>query len=150
MTDSMLDNMNSDELLDMTLDDLEDLPTFEPYPAGAHKVLMTLALKTINDKQSVEAVFKLVETMELAEPLKDGEKAPVEGAETSVLCQLDNEWGRGNLKLLATPVGVAMGIGNIRQVVEECNDIEVIIVTWVQVSKKDGVARTKVKELVVV
>ena len=138
------------DVLDMTLDDLEDMPTFEPYPAGAHRALMTLDTKVINDVQAVEAKFKLIETIELAEPLKDGVKPPVEGDETSVLCQLNNEWGRGTLKMLATPVGQSMGIAPIRDVIQECNDVEVIIVTLVQIGKKDGIARTKIKELAVV
>ena len=138
------------DILDMTLDDLEDMPTFEPYPAGAHRALMTLDTKVINDVQAVEAKFKLIETIELAEPLKDGVKPLVEGAETSVLCQLNNEWGRGTLKLLATPIGQHLGLSTNREVVEECNDIEVIIVSTVQIGKKDGVARTKIKELAVV
>ena len=138
------------DILDMTLDDLEDMPTFEPYPAGVHRALMTLEQKVVNDVQSVEAKFKLMETIELAEPLKDGVKPLEEGAETSVLCQLNNEWGRGTLKMLATPVGQMLGLASIREVIEECNDIEVIIISMVQVSKKDGVARTKIKELAAV
>jgi len=139
---------DTDDILDMTLDDLEDLPTFEPFNAGAHKVLMTLSLKDINGKESVEAAFKLVETLELADATKDEPQEA--GAETSVLCQLDNEWGRGTLKLLATPVGVALGITSIREVIEECNEFECVIISYVQTSKTDHVRRTKVKEISVI
>ena len=142
--------IESTDILDMTLDDLEDMPTFEPYPAGAHRALVTLETKVVNDVQAVEAKFKLMENLELAEPLKDGVKPLEEGAETSVLCQLNNEWGRGTLKMIATPIGQMLGIASIKDVIEECNDIEVIIVSTVQIGKKDGIARTKIKELATV
>lgn len=149
MTDMDLDNVSTDDILDMTLDDLEDLPSFEPYPAGAHRVLVNMEEKTINDKKSVEVSLKLLETLELAEPTKDA--AMEEGAETSVLCGLGNEFGRGELKKLATPIGQALGIGNIREVIEQCNDIECIVVTWKQQDKNDkALYRTKIRELAVV
>lgn len=144
-----LTNSSTDDILDMTLDDLEDLPTFAPYPAGAHRVLVSMELKTINDKQSVEVGLKLLEHIELAEPAKD--EAMKEGAETSILCGLSNEYGRGELKKLATPIGIALGTSNIRDVIEQCKDLECIVVTWKQQDKNDkSVYRTKIKELAVV
>lgn len=145
----MSEDNSAIDILDMTLDDLEDLPTFEPYPAGAHKVLVSMELKTINDKKNVEVLLKLVETMELAEATKD--VALEAGAETSLLCGLGNEWGRGEFKNIATPIGTALGISNNRELIAACNDIECIVVTYLQQDKNDKTKfRTKIKELVVV
>ena len=146
--DVTLDDVDVDDILDMTLDDLEDLPTFEPYPAGAHRVSLSMELKTVNDKKSVEVELKLIETLELAEPLKGGEKAPVEGAETSILCGLSNKWGRGEFKSIATPIGAALGIASNREIIEQAKNIDCVVITWVQTSKKDGVSRTKIKEVI--
>lgn len=147
MTD--LSNVDTNDILDMTLDDLEDLPTFEPYPAGAHRVLVTLEEKTINDNKNVEVTFKLQEHMELADPTKA--KPLKEGAETSLLCGLGNEWGRGELKKIATPIGQALGLSSIRDVIEQANDIECVVVTYLQQDKNDKeLYRTKVKSIAVV
>ena len=145
----MTEAIEGNDILDMTLDDLEDLPTFSPYPAGAHRALVTMAVKEINGKQNVEVLLKAVETLELADATKD---EPLKaGDETSLLCGLSNEWGRGELKKLATPIGVALGIAGIRDVIEQCNDIECVVVTYQQQDKNDKTLfRTKVKELAVV
>jgi len=150
MNDDMnLDDVSTDDILDMTLDDLEDLPSFEPYPAGAHRALVTMEEKVINDKKSVEVGLKLVEHLELAEPTKDKELEA--GAETSVLCGLGNKWGRGELKKIATPVAIALGTATIREAIEQCNDIECIVVTYKQQDKNDKeLYRTKIRELAVV
>lgn len=135
-----------DNLLDSTLDDLEDLPTFEPYPAGAHKVLVTLESKEVNDKPCVEVSCKLIETLELSEPTKDN--APAEGSSASILCFLDNEFGRGALKKLATPLGVALGTSTIREVVEQATDVECVIMTSLKQDKTDKTLyRMNIKEL---
>ena len=147
MTD--LNNTNVDDILDMTLDDLEDLPTFEPYPAGVHRCLVNMEEKIINENKSIEISLKLVETLELAEPTKD--EAPAEGSTTSVLCGLGNEWGRGELKKIATPIGVALGTSSIREVIEQCNDVECLVVTYKQQDKNDKTLyRTKIREIQVV
>ena len=39
MTEQTL-NLDIDNLLDGTLDDLADAPEFKPFPLGAHKIVM--------------------------------------------------------------------------------------------------------------
>ncbi len=145
----MNDTVNIDSLLDATLDDLEDLPSFEPYPAGIHKVLISMELKDINGHPSVDVSCKLVETMELAEPTKD--EVPVAGSAAGTLCMMDNEYGRGNFKLIATPIGAALGLSSPREVIEACIDIECMIVTTIKLDKNDKtIRRMNIKELEVV
>lgn len=123
-----------DALLDSTLDDLEDLPEFKPFPSGAHQVLVTLSMKEVNGSQCVEMEMKAIATLELAdpsdEPLKEGDTA-------NVLFMLDNEFGRGALKNIATPIGEALGTGVIREVIEQANDIECVVETSLRKDKKD-------------
>jgi len=81
-----------DNLLDVTLDDLEDLPAFVVFPPGAHLCLATLEQKKIGEKPAVELKLKLVEHIELA----DGAEEPcAAGDESSSLFFLDNVFGRG-------------------------------------------------------
>lgn len=123
-----------DNLLDATLDDLEDLPEFTPFKPGAHKVTASFEEKEINDKQSVELSFVLIETLELA----DSQDTPDEpGHISSIAFMLDNEYGRGNLKKCAVPFGEALGLQTIRQIVEEVKDVECLILTTVRKDKND-------------
>ena len=125
---------NMDDLLDATLDDLEDLPEFKPYPAGAHQVLATFSQKEINKSAAIELSFKLVSTLELADPQ---DEQPAEGATASTMFLLDNEFGRGNLKKCATPFGEALGLSTIREIIEEVKDVECVILTSIRTDKND-------------
>lgn len=144
----MSENIDIDNLLDSTLDDLEDLPEFKPYPAGVHRVQVSLETKEVGGHPSVEVACKLLETAELANPTSD--TVPADGSEASMLCMLDNEFGRGALKLVAKPIGEALGTGVIREVIEQAKDIECMIVTSVRKNKDTGAEYLNIKELQVV
>jgi len=123
-----------DNLLDATLDDLEDLPEFTPFKPGAHKVTATFEEKEINDKQSVELSFVLIETLELADSQEEKD-AP--GHTSSIAFMLGNEYARGNLKKCAMPFGEALGLSTIRQIVEGVKDVECLILTTTRKDKTD-------------
>ena len=126
---------DTNDLLDATLDDLEDLPEFAVFPHGAHRCLANMEIKEVNNKQCVELTLKLQEHLELANPAADAEM-PV-GTVSSVLFMLDNEFGRGNLKKIAKPLGEALGTGVLREIVEQCTDIEVAVITSTRKDKND-------------
>lgn len=139
---------NLDNLLDLTLDDLADLPEFKPFSAGVHQVLATMDTKEVGGKPCVELSFKLIETAEKANPQDPDSNA---GDTASTLFMLDNEFGLGNLKNCATPIAVALGCSSIRDVVEQCKDVECLIVTSIRVDKNDPDKKyMQVKELNVV
>ena len=138
-----------DNLLDSTLDDLEDLPEFKAFPPGVHKVLISLDLKEVNDKQCVEMEMKALETVELAEPTKD--TVLKEGDSCNILFMLDNEFGRGKLKAVATPLGEALDTSVLREVIEQAKGVECLVVTSLRKDKNDPDKKyTNVKELQVV
>lgn len=145
----MADDINIDDLLDATLDDLEDLPEFKPFPPGVHAALATLSIKEVNDKQAVELALKGQETLELSEPSKD---TPIQaGHETSVLFKLNNEFGRGNMKKLLKPIGEALGLTVTREIIEQCKDMPVVVLTSYRKNKEDPTSPyMNVKELNVV
>jgi len=129
---SQLDGL--DNLLDATLDDLEDLPEFTPFKPGAHKVTASFEEKEINDKQSVELSFVLIETLELADPQEEKDQP---GHTSSIAFMLENEFARGNLKKCAKPFGEALGLSTVRQIVEGVKDVECLILTTTRNDKQD-------------
>lgn len=123
-----------DNLLDATLDDLEDLPSFTPFPCGAHRVLATFEEKDINGNPAIELNFKLVETIELSDA---NDATPKEGDTSNTMFMLNNEYGRGNLKKCAMPFGAALELSKIRDIIEQVTDVECIIITGLRVDKND-------------
>ena len=145
MTES---NLSVDDILDGTLDDLDDLPEFKAFAPGVHQVFTTMSIKDIGDNKAVEFAFKMISTIELANP-KGIE--PKEGDTSSTICMLNNEFGLGALKKLAAPIREALGLEKTSEVIEQCIDIECIIVTGLRVDKKDkDKIYLQVKELQVI
>ena len=137
-----------DNLLDATLDDLDDLPSFKPFSPGAHRVLATFGTKEINSKAAVTLDFKLIETLELADPQ---DAMPKEGDESNTMFMLDNEFGQGNLKKCAAPFSEALGFTTIREIVEGVKEVECIIITSIRPDRNDPDKKyLQVKEIQVV
>ena len=114
-----------DDLLDATLDDLEDLPEFKAYPAGAHRCLCSLELKEINDNQAVELSMKAIETVELG----NSSDAPLgEGDVGNVLFMLNNEFGRGSLKKVLASFAENAGSVNNREIIEATKEVECVVI----------------------
>ena len=138
-----------DNLLDSTLDDLEDLPSFANYPPGVHKVLASLGMKEINDKKAVELSLKGIETIELVDAA--GTEAIKAGDESSMLFMLDNEFGRGKLKAVLAALADTIGSRNNREIIEGTKDVECLIVTSLRKDKNDpDKSYMNIKELQVV
>ena len=145
MTEEDYDDM--DDLLDMTLDDIADLPEFRPFTPGGHTATLTLERKKIGDHPAVEANFKLIETIEYSEPSDaeydetdpdavDNRNKP--GAESSCAFMLDNEFGLGFLKELCKPLAAHFGVNKLSEIINETKDVEVAIVTKIRTDKKDS------------
>jgi hypothetical protein len=125
-----------DSLLDATLDDLADLPSFQPFPAGAHKVLATMEAKTINNKSTIELTLKHIEAMEYAGIVAEADMAKP-GDTANTLYFLDNDIGQGKFKNVARVFGEALGGSSLREIVEQVTDIECVVITSVSIDKND-------------
>lgn len=137
-----------DSLLDSTLDDLKDAPQFKHFPAGAHRILLSLEVKSVNDRPVVEAKLKYVQAEELADP---SEEAPAQNDETQCSYFLDTDFGQGKFKELASPIRTALGVTSNREIIEATKDLECIVITGVRADKKNvGRFFTDIKELAVV
>jgi hypothetical protein len=142
-----------DSLLETTLDDLADLPTFEPYPAGAHRVTISFEEKVINKKPAVELKLVGISTEELS----DTTDTPiVQGQETQVLYILTkddgskNEVSQGKLKEVLKPLAEATGESNMRAIMSAAKGMEVLVVTKKRHNKQNDTYNTDVVKLAVV
>jgi len=135
MNDQANLNVDIDSLLDGTLDDLADLPEFKPFPAGATRCVLTWdTTKKINGVPAIQLNMKAIETVELA---TSTDTPVVAGDETSVLFQMDNEFGQGKFKNVIAALKPVFGGNSNREVIEASNNGEVVVVTTIRKDKKD-------------
>lgn len=127
-----------DNLLDATLDDLQDLPSFTPFQAGAYRVLATMEAEEISKKMGkvcIELSFEILEVMESADP---NVAVPNEKDTANTLFMMANEYGQGNFKKTAAPIAEQFGVTKAGEIVEQCQALECIILCGVPTpDKKD-------------
>lgn len=141
-----VDTSSIDDLLDMELDDLADIPEFKPFPAGAHICTISWAFKTVSDQVCPEITLKAVRTEELTNPgasETEGDQPLVAGSTTSLIFMLKNkdgtknELGEGKMKELLKPLAAHLGTSKSRETMDAAKDLECLVVTKVRADKKD-------------
>ena len=143
-------NQDIDSLLDGTLDDLADMPSFKPFTPGTHKILLKLEIKKIGDNQAVEVGMKHIETMEQADPAAE---PTTPGDETSVLMFLKHpsiqavELGQGQFKEIMKAAAEKFGAKTNRELIADCNGAEAIVITGLREDKKKGKMYTSLNAL---
>lgn len=143
----MTDNFNLDSLLDGTLDDLADAPEFKPFPAGTHKVTITIVQKKIGTHPAFEVGMKAVETIELS----NSDETPLAaGATTSVAYMMDNDIGQGNFKKVLASLANRYGQKSNRELIADAQNAEVLVVTKVRQNKDKTQSYTDIVELQVI
>lgn len=143
----MTDNFNLDSLLDGTLDDLADAPEFKPFPAGTHKVTITIVQKKIGTHPAFEVGMKAVETIELS----NSDETPLAaGATTSVAYMMDNDIGQGNFKKVLASLANHYGQKSNRELIADAQNAEVLVVTKVRQNKDKTQSYTDIVELQVI
>ena len=122
----MNDMTNIDSLLDLSLDDIADLPEFKVFPIGAHQCTISFEKKQIGTHPVVEMKLVAIATVKLADPTE----TPLEaGTESSVAFMLDNEYGMGNMKKVMTPLAQYFGLSKVQEIIEASKGLEVLVVT---------------------
>lgn len=133
-------DMNQDETidgLDETLDDLADAPSTQLWPNGAHAA----SIKINRGKKAGSYIFNCTYqgAVELTNP-SDTEPAP--GDQTAVFIHTRtkdggvNTFGQGQLKKLLIPLGAALNTNQIPEIIEATkNGLDVILVTKIRKSK---------------
>lgn len=131
--------MNLDELMNKTLDDLADLPGFEPPPAGGYRMKLVVAQKKINAKDAVEFKYEVIQCVEQSDPSAPPAEA---GKKFSESFMLDNETGIGFFKLAAAPIMQHFACKNFAEFFEKAKGpLEVFGVVAVRKWEKDGEKR---------
>lgn len=124
-----------DNLMELTLDDLDDLPSFAPFPPGSHRVLATFEQKEIKGTAAITLTFKYIENIDLGD---SNDKAPNENDTCNTVFMLNNEYGIGNFKKCAAPFSKALQLTRLGDIVEQVTDIECAIVTSLRTDKNDA------------
>ena len=110
------------DIFSQSIDDLADLPGFETPPPGSYILEVTCEVKAVNEKDCLEASFKVVETQELEN--EDTDTRVADGTVFSTLFMLDNKFGIGNMKKFLKPFSEHFGKGNIGELVQELRDVK--------------------------
>lgn len=121
MSNEELNQNDDDLLLDETLDDLADLPSTKPFPAGAHAVDLTV--KRNPNKKPGSYIVEMV----YAEPIEVGAdvELPNAGDKSTVFISTlkkdgtKNEFGQGQLKLIMAPLADLYGTRNLNEILEQ-------------------------------
>lgn len=139
--------MDMDDLLDATIDDLQDAPEFKPFPAGIHKVIVKTEFKDVGDWKNVPNItLTAIETMELSDPNKDEPVKEKDSTSVAFVFKrkdeadniVPNEFAQGQFKVLMQNLkdGGVPGNSN-REIFEAANGMEVLAVTGVREDKRD-------------
>lgn len=139
MTDQTMDN-----LLDETLDDLADLPTSAPFPAG-HHVAQMFVTRDAKKPTTYVVKFKHKGPCELSEPTAT---PPKEGDEALMFIHTKkkdgtkNEIGQGQLKEILKPVSERLQTTSIQAILDalKSDGVEVGITSGVKDQKDTSYA----------
>jgi hypothetical protein len=117
---------NQEVNLDISLDDIADLPEFLVFPAGAYRCTIAFEKKQIGTHPAVELKLTMLEVVELADPT---DTPPEVGTESSVAYMLDNEFGQGNMKKVMVPLAQHFSESNVSKLIEAVKGAECLVVT---------------------
>ena len=127
-----MSSTNLDALLELSLDDLADMPEFKVFPTGTHRCIMNLESKDINGHPAVELKLKHPGEGELADTT---EVMPEAGTEGSCAFMLDNEFGQGEFKNILKPLAAHYGLAKFGEIKEASAGAEVMVTTKTRQNK---------------
>lgn len=133
---------SSFETTDVT--DLEDLPSFDPYPNGAHLVTIEFDRKVINGNPAVILKTMLVETQQMED---ESAAQPKVGDSYDFMFAISSEYGEGSLKNILAPLAEATGITNNGALLEHVKGMQALIATKQRFDKKNDVIRCNITSI---
>lgn len=120
-------------LNEMSIDDLEDLPSFEPFPNGAHSVTIKFEPRVIGENPCIIMHATYVEAAQLDE----GEEATTKPGDVyDFMYGLQSDFGQGALKEVLKVVREKTGITEVIPALEAVQDSAALIVTKKRQDKK--------------
>jgi hypothetical protein len=119
------------DALDRSLEDIEDIPSFDVPPLGTYQLLVCAELKKLpkDDKNPTERGvvvlnYEITDVVQLADPT---EKPPVIGSKFGEMFMLGNEFGEGNMKKSFSPYATHFGVTNMKSLVRDL--VQNVVVT---------------------
>jgi hypothetical protein len=128
------------DLLDSSIDELADLESFSPIPAGTHRLAIEWETKEVNDMPGVVMKLTVLETVEMAD---SSEEPPEPGKQADILFLLKkadgepNTMGQGQLKEVLAILREQHGGDTARETMDNTNGAEIVATLKVRVNKKD-------------
>jgi hypothetical protein len=146
------DNKINPVTLDMSLDDVEDLPGFVVPLSGVYHVVLDNGIeqKEINEHPALQVEMKIVEAAEISETPNDGETIPKAGDVFTLAWLLDNKFGVGTLKQFLVPLGEHLGTRQIGAIVEQSKGLNLMVVVKRVYNKDKDRHYPQLKKVVVV
>lgn len=129
-----------DDILDMQLDDLADMPEFKPFPDGVHRVILNFKQEPVNNIPSITIKLTAQETLEATNP--DGNVVK-QGDTTNILLMLKNkngstnEFSQGTLKMVLGALAPTLGTKGVSDTMAAAEGMEVAVVTKQRANKSD-------------
>ena len=147
MTEQTL-NLDIDNLLDGTLDDLADAPEFKPFPIGAHKIVMKWETKQMDDKKlqgkKNTIVILKMKALETIETPAGSEEVCSPGQEENIGFFLVHhsspkamEIGQGAFKEIMKSLAAHYGAKSNRELMADSEGAEALVTTGHRKDKTD-------------
>jgi hypothetical protein len=128
------------DLLDSSIDELADLESFSPIPAGTHRLSISWDTKEVNGKPGVVMGMTVLDTVEMAD---SSETPPEPGKKADILFLLlkddgsPNTVGQGQLKEVINALREVHGGDSVKEVMEASEGAEVVATLKVRANKND-------------
>ena len=144
--------------LDMSLDQIEDLPQFVQLPTGGYIAVLTngIVAKDIPTQNGAQPVFELAFTVkEVVEVSPDalntaeGEEMPKPGDICSFAYQRDNAFGMGLFKEVVKPIAQQLGTTQVGALLEGSKGMEVALVIVREFNKDKQRHYSRIKKLTI-
>ena len=131
--------------------DLEELPSFDPWPNGAHVATVEFNKTVFKNSEGVDVPALSMElTYASTEQLEDTSaevKLPNAGDTYSFLYQIQNEFGQVALRKVLEPLAEATGVTKTAALMEHVRGFTVLVVTKQRLDKKNDVMRMNVADI---
>lgn len=127
------------DLLDASVEELAELESFEPFPAGTYRVSLRWEKKEINDKPAVELKFLNKEVIELSDINAEPVAEEREGSVTFYLYKNDgsiNSVGQGQLRKVVETLRESFGGDTTSEIMDNSEGAEVIATFKVKTNDK--------------
>lgn len=126
-----------DSLLDGTLDDLANVPGFDNFHPGSHRVIINWKLPKKEQGKPLNPVIKLQLTLKETAELSDASLTPqAEGTLSTVQYRMDNEYGQTAYRAIIEQLSDRFGAGTNREIMERSEGAECLVVTTQRAAKK--------------